>query len=218
MPYITSKLENYNSIIDSFAHSQNPYSRVAARGMKLTLIPLQFGARAIDTIIGVGMGFGSLATLGLKPEFNKRVFIQLKSSKTIFAQPFTHGISLIGGKKGQESMEDGFFLSSWTRSRNRRAEKLADSKNLFKRQVTSRLTYGLLAVACIVTRTVDAVLSTPVTLLALVTLGKFKPLNNTAIRSLKFVGIVNDLFYYTLKCINPRADTGQEISQKTIGD
>jgi len=84
-----------------------------------------------------------------------------------------------------------------------------NSNNFLKRHVASRLTYALLAVSCLITRAVDGVIGVVAASLSILTGGKFESLNNLAYRTLQAPGIINDLFYCTIKFINPWTGTSK---------
>lgn len=89
------------------------------------------------------------------------------------------------------------------------ARSCYNSDNFLKRHVASRLTYALLAVSCLVTRAVDGIIGIPAAGLSILTGGKFESLNNLAYRTLQAPGIINDLFYCTIKFINPWTRTSK---------
>jgi hypothetical protein len=92
------------------------------------------------------------------------------------------------------------------------------SDNFLKRHVASRLTYALLAVSCLATRVADGAIGVAAAGLSVLTGGNFESLNNLAYRTLQAPGIINDLFYCTIKFINPWTGTSDKELWKNFED
>ncbi len=104
---------------------------------------------------------------------------------------------------------NGFITHFVTDALKNIARDCYRSENLLIQHVASRLTYAVLAISSLVTRAVDGVIGIPAAGLAILTFGKIESLNNLAYRSLQTPGIVEDLFYCTIKIINPWTGTAQ---------
>lgn len=100
---------------------------------------------------------------------------------------------------------NGFLSNNATNLLKDVARTCYRSDNFVKRHVISRLTYALLAMASLVTRTVDGIICMPIAAASILTCGTFPTLNNIAYRSLQAPNIINDLFYCIVKFINPWA-------------
>lgn len=191
---------------------------VLARGAHSILAPCSFITNSVDTIIGLGVGIGVLFTAGThKPTF-KFAMNHLDGSRKIFAQPFFNLLKTINPEAkftGNDQIlnwhtspligayGNGFTAHFVIEDLKIVARSCYNSKNFLKRHVASRLTYALLAISCLVTRAVDGVICIPAASLSLLMVGKCESLNNLAYRTLKAPGIIHDLFFCTIRFINP---------------
>lgn len=189
---------------------------VLARAAHLALVPASFITSAVDTIIGLGVGIGVICTLGKHESTFKITRNHLFSSNRLFVRPYVNLLQTINpeanfsGSNGRSmiSAEGVGFLSDFSLNLLMNiARDCYNSDNFLKRHVFSRLTYVLLAVACLVTRAVDGIIGIPVAGLSILTGGKFESLNNLAYRTLQATGIIEDLFCCTIRFINPLAGT-----------
>lgn len=197
---------------------------VLARGAHLLLTPASFITSAVDTIIGLGAGIGAICTLGKHQSTVKVAFNHLSGSNKLFVRPYVNFLQTINpeakfsgdaanqpfglAKQAMISGDgDGFLSDLVINPLKNIARSCYNSDNFLKRHVASRLTYALLAVACLVTRAVDGIIGIPAAGLSILTGGKFESLNNLAYRTLQAPGIINDLFYCTIKFINPWTGT-----------
>lgn len=196
---------------------------VLVRGAYFVLAPASFIASAIDTIIGLGAGIGAICTLGKHQRTFEVAFEHLSSSNKLVVRPYANILQTInpeakfsgnlacpGNKSPMISGHgDGFISDMVISSLKNVAIACYRSNNFLKRHVASRLTYALLAVSCLVTRAVDGIIGILAAGLSILTVGKFESLNNLAYRTLKAPGIINDLFYCTIKFINPWSGTSK---------
>ncbi|NGX60679.1 MAG: hypothetical protein K940chlam9_00146 [Chlamydiae bacterium] len=83
------------------------------------------------------------------------------------------------------------------------AQSLAKSDSFFKREIASRLCYGLLLLTCVITRVVDSMIGAIAAVFALLTFGYFEELNSLAYNLFRITGIVYDLFYCLSHMVNP---------------
>jgi hypothetical protein len=58
-------------------------------------VPISFISNCLDTLIGAGLGCGSLITLGLHPKTFDKTFQFLRSAKMMIADPFVHILLMI---------------------------------------------------------------------------------------------------------------------------
>jgi hypothetical protein len=204
---------------------------VLARGAHFVLAPASFITSAVDTIIGLGVGIGAICTLGKHYPTFKIAHNHLSGSRGLFVRPYKNLLQTINpeakfsGDLANESHlvrqlrlakqakisgdGDGFLSDLVIDPLKDIARSCYNSDNFLKRHVASRLTYALLAISCLVTRVVDGIISIPVAGLSILTGGKFESLNNLAYRTLQAPGIINDLFYCTIKFINPWTGTSK---------
>lgn len=190
---------------------------VLARGAHILLTPSSFITCAVDTIIGLGAGLGAICTLGKNKQTFKVACSHLSSSNKLFVRPYVNFLKTINpeakfsGDAAKQAMisgnGDGFLSDLVIDPLKNIARNCYNSDNFLKRHIASRLTYALLAVSCLVTRAVDGIIGIPAAGLSILTGGKFESLNNLAYRTLQAPGIINDLFYCTIKFINPWTGT-----------
>lgn len=182
-------------------------TRIFTRGAHLLLIPPSFIISAIDIVIGLGAGIGAVCTLGK----HRRTFIiardHLSMSNNLFLAPYWLFLFTLNPKAAKLAMitreDDSFLSDSVITPLKKIARTCYNSDNFLKRHVSSRLTYALLAISCLVTRVADGVIAIPTAGLSILTGGKFVPLNNLAFRTLQAPSLIDDLFYCTIKFINP---------------
>lgn len=178
-----------------------------ARGAHLLLTPASFITSAVDTIIGLGAGLGAICTLGKNKQTFKVACNHLSSSDKLFVRPYVNFLKTINPEAKISGDGDGFLSDLVINPLKNIARRCYNSDNFLKRHIASRLTYALLAVSCLVTRAVDGIIGIPAAGLSILTGGKFESLNNLAYRTLQAPGIINDLFYCTIKFINPWTGT-----------
>jgi hypothetical protein len=175
--------------------------------MCLFFAPALFITSAVHTIVGLGVGIGIICTNGKHQPTIDVTFNHLCSSNLLFTLPYAIFLDTINpeAKIFEPNKEAVFsrFLINFINPLNEFAESCYNSDNFLKKHVASRLTCVLLAVSCLVNRAADGVIGIGAGCLSIVTVGKYKPLNNLAFKTLQAPGIINDLFYCTIKFINP---------------
>lgn len=183
---------------------------IAARGLSLLGIPTFLMTGAIDTIIGAGAGIVSIATLGMWDEPVWIAFNHLTGGDTMVANAYFAALSAINPKFAIGSDKDlisvggrGFSTQFIFKPITNLANECRRSDHFLVRQFVSRCVYLALAIACLITRLLDALISVPAVLLSFITLGKNASLNNLASRTLQSIGIISDLFYCMIGMINP---------------
>lgn len=182
---------------------------VKGRCARLILIPASFTTCALDTIYGLGVGIGAICTGGKKAKLSTTAFNYLTNSNLMLSIPYSNLLRMINPKADVSpkalSHCDGVLSHTVNFSLKGLASKYYQSTNSFKHHVASRLTYALLAVTCIVARTVDGIIGVAAAILSIVTVGKFTRLNDLAWKTLQPTGIIEDLWFCTMHCINPNA-------------
>jgi hypothetical protein len=189
---------------------------IVARGAHFILSPASFITSSVDTIIGLVAGMGAICTLGKHRPTFKMAFEQLAGASQLLARPYVHILKTINPQarfSGDDSDRkvaisgdgEGFISNLIINPLKNVARECYNSDSVLKRHVASRLTYALLAISCLVTRAVDGLIGIPAAGLSILTGGKFEFLNNLAYRALQAPAIINDLFYCTIKFINPWA-------------
>jgi hypothetical protein len=142
---------------------------------------------------------------------------QLESSKPLLYAPFLNFLHFINPKAALSSSTkppmidatgNGFIAGKVIGSVKNIANGCRNSHNFLKREVASRLSYVLLAVAAVVSRAIDGVIGIPAAALSILTGGTYVSLNNLAVRALQATGIISDLYYCCIKFLNPLAGTG----------
>jgi hypothetical protein len=188
---------------------------ILARGTHFILSPASFITSSLDTIIGLVAGIGAICTLGKhRPTLNVTMD-HLSGSTMLLARPYVHILLAINPQAkfpGNRDIAisgdgDGFISDLVINFLSSVAIMCYESDSFLKRHVASRLTFALLAISCLVTRAVDGIIGIPAAGLSILTGGKFESLNNLAYRALQAPSIINDLFCWTIKFINPWAGT-----------
>lgn len=197
---------------------------VLARVTHFTLVPASLIISALDAIIGLGAGMAAICTLGKHEKIFHFASSHLRSSSEIIARPYINLLQTLNPKVDLSSNisvfenpkypiigagDNGFITHFISKFLENIASRCYNSENFVIRHVVSRLTYPLLAISCLVTRVVDGIIGIGVAPLSLLTGGKFESLNNLAYRALQVPGIIDDLFYCTIMCINPWAGTSK---------
>jgi hypothetical protein len=194
---------------DSVNQIKNPF---LARVAYSTLIPGTFITSAIDTLFGLGLGIAAVCTLGSQKNVVEKAHKFLRSSPKLFVRPYANFLRVINPLSAKNSAfqkplikksGDGFLSNFVIRPLIGFANHCTRSDNLLKREVVSRLTYVLLAISCIATRVLDGMICIPATILSIFTFGNCNSLNNLAYRSLQVTGIIQDLFFCTIRVMHP---------------
>lgn len=193
---------------------------ILARGGYLLLAPTSVITSALDIIVGLGAGIGAICTLGMHQPTLKVARYHLTSANQLAPRLYANLLRMIrpnarvnagdfpeGDQETKDILKgkDGYLAAKVITPFRAFAKECYSSDNFLKRHVASRLTYALLAVACLVTRAVDGVIGIVAALFSLATLGQFRKLNIIAYRGLQAPGIISDLFYCVVKVINPYA-------------
>lgn len=171
--------------------------------------PLELISSIVDTAIGLLATVESLLALGTEKSCNKIAQNHLISASAIISSPYKFLLRTLNptatfdecapvSSKGNGLVSHYVinFLKEYGRS-------CTNSPNLFKQHVISRVTYALLAISCLVTRTADGAIGIIAAAFSFITLGKIDTINNIALRGLRFPGIIDDLVFCTVKFINP---------------
>lgn len=189
--------------------------QILARGVNLILTPASFATGCLDTILGAIAGVRALCTAGRNISTLKISYNHLKSTQSLIARPYlnflrainpeaeTRGCSIFG-LEIQDSGE-GLLTNELVKKFKENIGDYRRSRNYLMRHVATRLAYALMAVSCVITRLADGIIGVPAACLSIFTAGRFAPLNNIALRGLQAPGIIKDLFYCTVKVINPWA-------------
>lgn len=204
---------------------------VVSRLANLAVAPLSVLTSSVDGLLGLGLGLASVAVAGTKAKLNTQALLQLEALQELPSRSFylllktlNPNASIVSQsvtRRRHEDYEDVHLsdifsyghdegrlhqiFSGILSSITQLGHDCYNSESKFKRQVTSRLTFGLLAVSCVVARIFSLVIGVASGVLALLTLGKFEAVNTLAYKGLQITGIVRDLFFCAMKCINPGA-------------
>ncbi len=212
------------------AHALN--NDISTRAKFLLSAPASIIWSALKIILGLGGVVETIYAAGEQKEVVKNVYSLLSESKLILAQPYVYILKATNPKAKfrnnilrslvEEDMNkkvkikrdgDGFISNGVILFFKKVAIRCYNSENLLKRHVASRLTYALLAISCLVTRIFDAIIALVAVPVSLWTNGHYQSLNNMAFRSLQAPGIITDLFFCTVKFINPWALTEERKAQ-----
>ncbi len=203
--YIQVNLSNSDSLFKS---------QVLTRVAYLSLAFLNIITGSVNATAGVLTGSLNILTAGKKHSLHKITLAQLCNTRLTLSLFYLNGLRVLNPHARlcnyipKNSLElsfdgNGLFAGRVNTLIQDLSAQCNTSKNFLKKQVISRLTYVLLAVASLVTRAVDAVIGIIAAVFSILTLGKFNTINTIAFRGLQVPGIVDDLFYCAVKIINP---------------
>jgi hypothetical protein len=195
-------------------HASFKSKQIYARASFVGFIPASIAAISIETVLGMLLGVGSVITIGKHSDVYKTSKFHLKCSNILISLPYYNFLCAINPtaeltttKKGQDAVvkKQGLITESTRKAFKNFAKGNAQSTNWFPKQVTSRLTYATLLVACVVTRAVDGVIGLGAAAASILLLGTSKTLNTVAYKALQTPGIIYDIYYCGIKFINPGA-------------
>lgn len=167
----------------------------------LLLAPKSFIVCALDTILGLGGGIAAICTLGRNQATCDFTIAHLSYSTIVLSKPYEFILKAINPKANDYNTS---FLGKLVKPLLDKGDEFAKADNFLKREVASRLTFGLAGIVAVIRRIVGAIIAIPVTCLSLLAAGRVECLNKTAIETLTSTGIIWDVFFYTLKILNPQ--------------
>jgi hypothetical protein len=171
--------------IDPFAHYINSdfveaentnflKREVLSRGAYVVLVPSSFITCALDTLIGLGTSLVSFSSCGTHLNTFRVTHNHLISSKQLLVDPYIFLLLAINPKSEFSfKREDGLVHHRISQSLKLSALEFRKSDNFLKKEVASRLTYALLALASLVTRAVDGAMGILVGTFSITTCGAF---------------------------------------------
>lgn len=178
--------------------------QIFARGANLILTPASFVTHCLDTIMGLGAGIGALCSGRSSSPLYGIYRAHFKNSRNIVSEPYVNFLRSINPTaKVLRGIEDGFLTEAVIPSFVRHTREWVLSKNFLKRHVATRLTFALLAVSCVISRLADGIIGVSAACLSILFIGRIRSLNHIAYRGLQFTGVVDDLIYCAVRCINP---------------
>lgn len=178
---------------------------IVARGAFFALSPAALITSALDVILGLGAAIAATTTLGTIESVNHFALIHLASSNGLVAVPCQTFLCGLNPNAKLAVLSPGFISANIFQRGLSIAQKYSKSDMFFVRHVVSRITYGLLAISCLVARTVDGIIGVPTTVLSIAALGTCRQLNAVAFKALAAPGIILDLALCALCIINPHA-------------
>lgn len=221
---IVSQMEGFvrNGVasVGELGSTKNP---VLARVAVAALIPISFMARSVDAAAGCVCFIGVICTLAkYEPLYQAAIKLSAHANFMI-AHPFVKFLQVFNPqaqcvvrlpkvKADKISnyrppiiyINDNGLLSNLVRKylldialRNTR------STRVFRKEVVSRFTYGVLGASCLVARAVDGVVAIPLASLSILTLGRNPQLNTLAFNALQVTGVVSDQIFCLICILNP---------------
>jgi hypothetical protein len=195
--------DSYKNLSSDFAGSRSVFrSEVLSRIISLLLIPGSAIANLADTVVAVFAQAGVILTGGNNQRLVNTANLHFSYSSSL-SVPFYYLIRVINPRSGPEPVTSRGITLALKLKLEKIASKFFHSDNLLKKHTATRLTYALLAVACVVTRAVEAVFGLVGATLAVLTLGKFHRLNQFAYVNLHFTHIVRDIIQCATKIVFP---------------
>lgn len=202
-----SKYSAYLIYIISDSESTKFERHVIARGINLLLIPAYAVSGAVDIILGSIGAVGAILHFGTNIQWNRFAIIHLKSSRVILSNMYINLIQFLNPSKSSlfTYVEGGIVYTYANNKIQNWANNVSKSPNRFVQHVVTRLTYALLAVASIISRVADFAIGLVTGSLSIICLcfGGNNSLNRISFRSLQILAIIYDVFYCTIRCINP---------------
>jgi hypothetical protein len=182
---------------------------ILARGAYLILTPASAITCALDTIVGLGYGFECICSRGKSIRLYTYTSQYLPAANSLLSLPYLNFLRAFNPeakvtKDAKISCEGIGFITNFTAMPLRNLGRTChSSSNVFKKHICSRIIYVLLVPTILITRVADGIISVPATFVSLVLLGKVHSMNNLSFRSLQSTGIIQDLFFCTVKFMNP---------------
>ena len=170
--------------------------QVVARVSYLALVPGTLVANVADTVLGLLERTVFNCTLG---KYGNDFAINLASFEKIVSQPYANLIKVINPKAKFDNYfyrnrpQNGKCFVQVKKYFDKKVGICAGSKSFLKKQVATRLTLVLKAVASILARLADAVLGVGYAALSIITVGKYEKFNNNALVHLKIPNVVKDI-------------------------
>ncbi len=188
--------------------------QVLARGGFLILAPTSLIISALETMIGLGIGLGSICTFGMYKEKVQDARYFIESSHALVAHPYGYIVKTINPQaifcEAGKSMPNGLLSSCLYEPAKKNINNCLNSNYFLKRHIVSRLIFGLLGISLVITRIADAIIGIPTAGFSILTCGKFRSLNHIAYRGLVAPLIIHDFFFCTMGIINPWALAGKK--------
>ncbi|MCC5832857.1 MAG: hypothetical protein JJU12_07440 [Chlamydiales bacterium] len=192
---------------DIYSHSKSHSKKFGIRGAYLSLVPVSAITSIVDTAIGACAAIPVLATAGKHEKTTDFAFQFLASSFTIVSKPYLNLLRTLNPtaevNRHYDENYPGICAPYFVSMSDEIGNNYCGSNNFFKRHVASRLTYAFFAISLVVTRLVEGIIGLIAGAFSLLTVGKVPLLNNTAYLGLSATGIIHELFFFTLKVINP---------------
>lgn len=188
-------------------------AHVLRRGAHFAVAPIAVIASAVDTTLGLGLGLAALCTLGKHQPTLEVAIRHLSHTTDLFSRPYAHILWTINPQaklsKGIEKRNSLVFKildRNIVKPLDSLTQTYRTSQNLRERQVATRLTIGLQAVCFVIGRLAEAIISVPALCLSILTVGKFKPLNNFAYTALRVPSIIREVFFFTILGLHTNAN------------
>src|ERR1700722_7066648 len=159
-------------------------------------------AASADLLLGSIASVASILTGGLIQPVNEAAQSMTRAGGAGLANTYFGLIRLIN-PAAPIQVETGMISNFVSKKLLNLGGKLRESDNLFTRHVLSRIVYLGSALSSVPLRIIDFVIGIFAALGSLVTVGKFKTLNDRACAGLHIALIVYDLYIGLVKTINP---------------
>lgn len=206
--YSTSSTSNMVSVTSSFLGNDLDDDscfdqQVTMRIVNLAMIPFSVLATVGDTIIGLGHYFNAVLMIGRKSGYENLAHNHLSALSRIISNIFEGIIQTINpnAEFGDSDFPGAtYFCVTTTLTQIFEA---SETDSFLKRHVVSRIGHTLTLGAAVITHAVDGVIGAIAAVFAIVTLGKYKNLNDTAYKGLQVTGVVSDLLMFPLRILKP---------------
>ena len=172
------------------------FNEVATRACYLSLVPGTFVANVADTIVGIVAAAIFICSFG---KYGGNFSAEgIMASEKIVSQPFANLVKSINPQAKFNFFDykyytNGKCISKVEKFFKKNQSQYIKSKSFLKKQIVSRLTFALQAVASVVARLADAFLGVGYATRSIFNAGRNNGFNNKAINHLRITGIVRDV-------------------------
>ena len=198
-------------VFTHYLASDNPFkSEVLSRAGNLVGAIAFVGSGACDAVAGTVTGIFAIVTAGTNSSFYTSMEF-LDDAKCMFSKSYYHLLLVLNPSAeitGHAVLNADGILAQLIRKTTDKAFEFYDNgneKSFAKRVFATRLTLALAAGVAIITRIADGVLAIPLVILSAALIGTSTKINTWAYRALRAPGILEDLTFCIVKCINPAA-------------
>lgn len=162
----------------------------------------------VDGLIGIvtiPRAIFTLRTTSGRSNFLFTVIQLQQSGEQLLALPFTALLKTLNPSNDEKPSTLSSIPEVFKNWGIEKAEEMRNSENLLVRRIASRVTYFMILIGLILLKTLGIGVAAIAVPLSLLSFGNWSRMNAVAISALKFPTIIHDIFYFTVKTLNPWA-------------